>query len=215
MNKHDKTAELARRLTELYPVMSCPLEYNQQPWRLLIMTMLAAQCTDARVNIVCAVLFEQYPNVEDLASASLKDVETIIRPCGLYVTKSRNIIATAQLLISQHNGIVPNDIEALLALPGVGRKTANLILSEIFGIPTIIADTHCMRLAVRMGLCDKKDPLLVERTLEKLVPTEYHLHFSSRMFRYAQQTCTSRSPKCTDCILVDLCEYKLDQIRCR
>jgi len=210
MNKYDKTADLAQRLTELYPTMTCPLEYREQPWRLLIMVILSAQCTDARVNIVCAVLFERYPTVEDLANAPLDQVEHIIRPCGLYVTKSRNIIATAQLLLSQHDGVVPDDIDALLALPGVGRKTANLILSEIFGIPAIVADTHCMRLAVRMGLCEKKDPLLVERTLENLVPTEYQLHFSSRMFRYAQQICTSRSPKCTECILVDLCEYIKD-----
>ena len=201
----DKIIEL---LNPLYPDALCSLEYNEDPWRLLVMARLSAQCTDERVNIVSGPLFEKYPTVYDMAAAELADVEELVRPCGLYHTKAESIVAAAKLLTERHGGKVPQTMEELLALPGIGRKIANLILGDVYGIPGIVADTHCIRINGKLGFYDPslKDPVKVERILSGIVPPEEQSAYCHRMVLFGREYCMARSPRCTECPLRSECE---------
>ena len=195
-------------LNPLYPESLCSLEYDEDPWRLLVMARLSAQCTDERVNIVSGPLFEKYPTVYDMAAAELADVEELVRPCGLYHTKAESIVAAAKLLVERHGGEVPRTMEELLALPGIGRKIANLILGDVYGIPGIVADTHCIRINGKLGFYDPslKDPVKVERILSGIVPPEEQSAYCHRMVLFGREYCMARSPRCGECPLRGECE---------
>ena len=197
--------ELALRITEalesVYPDASCALEAGSDPWKLLIMGILSAQCTDRRVNEVSRELFRYYPNCSSLSRADTATVETLIRPCGLFRTKARNIIAASAMLMERYQGSVPEDMEELVALPGVGRKIANLVRGDVFGLPAIVADTHCIRIANRLGLCSTSDPEKVERALIPLIPPNRSAAFCHRLVRFGRDCCAARSPRCGECPL--------------
>jgi len=199
--------EIAKRLKELYPDAKCSLNYGGDPFRLLIMGRLSAQCKDERVNIVCEKLFSDYPTIEDLANALLADVENCIKPLGLYKTKAINIKEAAQIILTKYNGIVPNKMEELLTIPGIGRKTANLILGDIYGIPGIVADTHCIRISGRLGLTPEGEdnPYKVEMALMKIVEPQETTDLCHRMVYFGRDICTARNPKCEICQLNDIC----------
>lgn len=206
--KREKLAlEIIARLKEAYPEASCSLDYNEA-WKLLVSVRLAAQCTDARVNIVVQDLYAKYPDVNALANADVKDIESIVRPCGLGASKARDISACMKEIRDKYEGKVPDDFEALLALPGVGRKSANLIMGDVFGKPAIVTDTHCIRLVNRMGLVDQiKDPKKVEMALWKLIPPEEGNDFCHRLVDHGREICTARTkPYCDRCCLNDICK---------
>ena len=170
---------------------------------------LSAQCTDARVNIVCRDLFQKFPTVESMASAAVEDIEVIVRPCGLYHTKAQNIKDACRILVEDHGGIVPDDMESLLALPGVGRKIANLLLGDVYKKGGVVTDTHCIRICGRLGFYPEtlKDPLKVERILTPLIPEAEQSDFCHRIVQFGRDTCMARSPACGECPLKDLCAY--------
>jgi endonuclease-3 len=207
MTKKQRTLEIIERLKKEYPDADCTLEYDDA-WKLLVSVRLAAQCTDARVNVVVAGLFEKYPNVESLANADVDDIEAIVRPCGLGKSKARDISACMRMLRDEYDGKVPDDFDALLKLPGVGRKSANLIMGDVFGKPAIVTDTHCIRLVNRMGLVDQiKEPKKVEMALWKLVPPEEGSDFCHRLVYHGREVCTARTkPYCDRCCLNDICK---------
>ncbi len=193
-------------MKEEYPVAECSLDYDQA-WKLLVSVRLAAQCTDARVNVVVEELYEKYPDVDALAAADVEDIERIVRPCGLGKSKARDISGCMKILKEQYGGRVPDDFDALLKLPGVGRKSANLIMGDIFGKPAIVTDTHCIRLVNRMGLVDGiKEPKKVEMELWKLIPPEEGSDFCHRLVYHGRDICTARTkPFCSRCCLEDIC----------
>ncbi|MBC2871610.1 endonuclease III [Bittarella massiliensis] len=205
MTKKERALEAVRRLKEIYPMSDCTLEYDQ-PYRLLIAVRLAAQCTDARVNQITPILFERFPTLESLADADPKDVEAIVRPCGLGKTKARDIVSLCGMLIDQYDSQVPDSLEELLKLPGVGRKTANLIVGDVFGKPAIVTDTHCIRLSYRIGLTERKEPVKVEMALRKIIPPEESNNFCHRLVYFGRDVCNARSPKCEGCPLADICK---------
>lgn len=209
--KKERIARIVARLEELYPEALCALEYGGEPWRLLVMARLSAQCTDARVNIVCRELFSVYPTLDALADAPLERIEELVRPCGLFRTKARSIKEACMLLRDRHGGRVPDTMEELLALPGVGRKIANLLLGDIYGKPAIVADTHCIRICGRLGMypTTQKDPHRVEKILSELIEPESQSDFCHRIVQFGRDVCSARSPKCDSCPLSDLCEWKL------
>lgn len=198
--------EIIERLRQEYPDAECSLDYNEA-WKLLVSVRLAAQCTDARVNIVVEKLYEKFPDVEALASADVDEIEEIVRPCGLGRSKARDISACMRILRDEYGGNVPDDFNALLKLPGVGRKSANLIMGDVFGKPAIVTDTHCIRLVNRMGLVDGiKDPKRVEMALWKLIPAEEGNDFCHRLVYHGRDVCTARTkPYCSRCCLADIC----------
>ncbi|MDO4167698.1 MAG: endonuclease III [Eubacteriales bacterium] len=206
MTKEKVTLEIIERLKEAYPDAGCTLDYNEA-WKLLVSVRLAAQCTDARVNVVVEGLYAKYPDVNALAEADVADIEEIVRPCGLGHSKARDISACMKMLRDEYDGKVPGDFDALLKLPGVGRKSANLIMGDVFGKPAIVTDTHCIRLVNRMGLVDGiKDPKKVEMALWKLVPPEEGSDFCHRLVYHGRDVCTARTqPHCDQCCLKDLC----------
>lgn len=206
MTKEELTLEIIRRLKKEYPDAGCTLDYNQA-WKLLVGVRLAAQCTDARVNIVVEELYARFPDVAALAEAKVEDIEAIVRPCGLGKSKARDINACMKILHEQYEDKVPDDFNALLKLPGVGRKSANLIMGDVFGKPAIVTDTHCIRLVNRMGLVDGvKDPKKVEMALWKLVPPEEGSDFCHRLVFHGRDVCTARTkPYCGRCCLRDIC----------
>ena len=192
-------------LKEIYPDAICSLTYSD-PIQLLIAVRLSAQCTDARVNLVTPVLFEKYPTLEALCEASPEDIGEIIKPCGLFNTKARDIKNVALMIRDKHGGRVPDSMEQLLRLPGVGRKTANLILGDIYGKPAIVADTHCIRISGRIGLTDgTKDPNKVEKQLRECVEPSEGNDLCHRFVLFGRETCTARSPKCQSCPLNTFC----------
>ena len=207
MTKKKLAAEIIGRLKEEYPVAECSLDYDQA-WKLLVSVRLAAQCTDARVNVVVEELYEKYPDVDALAAADVEDIERIVRPCGLGKSKARDISGCMKILKEQYGGRVPDDFDALLKLPGVGRKSANLIMGDIFGKPAIVTDTHCIRLVNRMGLVDGiKEPKKVEMELWKLIPPEEGSDFCHRLVYHGRDICTARTkPFCSRCCLEDICK---------
>jgi endonuclease-3 len=209
MTKKQRTLEIIRRLKEEYPDAECTLEY-EEAWKLLVSVRLAAQCTDARVNVVVKGLYEKYPGIAALAEANVEDVEEIVRPCGLGKSKARDICACMKMLRDEYDSRVPDSMEELLKLPGVGRKSANLILGDVFGKPAIVTDTHCIRLVNRMGLVDgMKEPKKVEMALWKLVPPEEGNSFCHRLVCHGREICTARTkPYCDRCCLQEVCLRK-------
>ena len=207
MTKKQRTLEIIERLKQEYPDAGCTLEYDEA-WKLLVSVRLAAQCTDARVNVVVEKLYEKYPDVDALAAATPEEIEEIVRPCGLGRSKARDISAFMKILRDEYNGKVPGDFDALLKLPGVGRKSANLIMGDVFGKPAIVTDTHCIRLVNRMGLVDGiKEPKKVEMALWKLVPPEEGSDFCHRLVIHGREVCTARTkPYCDRCCLADICK---------
>ena len=193
----------ADKLEELYPAAVCSLEYNGEAWKLLIMGRLSAQCTDARVNIVCRELFSRYPTPRAVADAPLSALEEIIRPCGLFRTKSADIKESCRMLCDEYGGVLPDKMDELLRFPGVGRKVANLLLGDIYGIPGIVADTHCIRICGRLGFypTDMRDPVKAERIMSALVEPERQSDFCHRLVLFGRDVCRARDPQCGDCPL--------------
>ena len=210
LSKEELALEVVERLKKEYPNTDCTLDYNEA-WKLLVSVRLAAQCTDARVNVVVKDLYAKYPDINALADADPADIEPIIRPCGLGKSKARDINACMKMLRDEYNSEVPRDFKALLKLPGVGRKSANLIMGDVFGEPAIVTDTHCIRLSNRIGLVDGiKDPKKVEMALWKLIPPEESNNFCHRMVDHGREVCTARTnPYCDKCCLADICLYHL------
>ncbi len=204
--KKELAGKIIDRLKKEYPDAGCTLDYNEA-WKLLVSVRLAAQCTDARVNVVVEELYKKYPSVEALADAEVADIESIVRPCGLGNSKARDISACMKMLRDEYGGKVPNDFEKLLKLPGVGRKSANLIMGDVFGKPAIVTDTHCIRLVNRMGLVDNiKEPKKVEMALWKLIPGKEGSDFCHRLVHHGREICTARTkPHCDRCCLADIC----------
>lgn len=207
MTKKQRALEVIERLKKRYPDADCTLDYDQA-WKLLVSVRLAAQCTDARVNIVVETLYDKYPTVKALAQASPEEIEEIVRPCGLGKSKARDISACMKILDEQYDGNVPDDFQALLKLPGVGRKSANLIMGDVFGKPAIVTDTHCIRLSNRIGLVDGiKDPKKVEMELWKIIPPEEGSELCHRLVYHGREVCTARTtPHCDRCCLEDICK---------
>ena len=208
--KKQRALAIIDRLKEEYPDADCTLDYNEA-WKLLVSVRLAAQCTDARVNIVVEGLYEKFPTVEALANADVEEIERIVKPCGLGHSKARDISACMKILQAQYGGKVPDDFDTLLKLPGVGRKSANLIMGDVFGKPAIVTDTHCIRLVNRMGLVDDiKEPKKVEMELWKIIPPEEGNDFCHRLVYHGRAVCTARSkPDCDRCCLNELCKKKI------
>ena len=206
MEKKELALEVIRRLKEEYPLADCTLDYDHA-WQLLVEVRLAAQCTDARVNVVVKELFAKYPDVISLAAAEPEEIEKIVRPCGLGRSKARDISACMRMLRDEYGGKVPDNFDALLKLPGVGRKSANLIMGDVFGKPAIVTDTHCIRLTNRIGLVDGiKDPKKVEMSLWKIIPPEEGSDFCHRLVYHGREVCTARThPYCERCCLNDIC----------
>lgn len=207
MTKKRRALEIIQRLKEEYPDARCSLDYNEA-WKLLVSVRLAAQCTDARVNVVVEQLYQVYPDVKALAEAPVEEIEKIVRPCGLGKSKAKDISACMKIIQEEYNGTVPDDFDALLKLPGVGRKSANLIMGDVFGKPAIVTDTHCIRLVNRMGLVDRiKEPKKVEMALWKIIPPEDGSDFCHRLVYHGREVCTARTkPRCEQCCLQDVCK---------
>ena len=204
MTKEKLALEIIERLRKEYPDADCTLDYNQA-WKLLVSVRLAAQCTDARVNVVVQDLYAKFPDA--LASADVEEIERIVKPCGLGHSKARDISACMKILRDEYQGNVPDDFDALLRLPGVGRKSANLIMGDVFGKPAIVTDTHCIRLVNRMGLVEGiKEPKKVEMALWKIIPPEEGSDFCHRLVYHGREVCTARTnPFCDKCCLNDIC----------
>lgn len=209
MTKKQRALEIIERLKKEYPDAACTLDY-EEAWKLLVSVRLAAQCTDARVNVIVKGLFEKYPDVNALAEAEVSEIEEIVRPCGLGKSKARDISACMKMLRDEYEGKVPDDFDALLKLPGVGRKSANLIMGDVFGKPAIVTDTHCIRLSNRMGLVDGiKEPKKVEMALWRIIPPEEGSDFCHRLVIHGREVCTARTkPYCDRCCLADICSKK-------
>lgn len=205
MTKKERAAAVTELLKEAYPDAICALHYTQD-YELLFATRLSAQCTDARVNIVTETLFKQFPTLQSYAEATEAQIAEVIKTCGLFRTKARDLKACAIMLLDVYDGKVPDNMEDLLKLPGIGRKTANLILGDIFGKPAIVTDTHCIRLSNRLGFVkNEKDPVKVENALRKLIPPEESSDFCHRLVLFGRECCTARSPKCETCPLGAVC----------
>ena len=209
MTKKQLAKEVIERLKKEYPDAGCTLDYDQA-WKLLVSVRLAAQCTDARVNVVVEDLYKKFPDVNALAEAEVSEIEEIVRPCGLGKSKARDISACMKMIRDEYHGKVPEDFDALLKLPGVGRKSANLIMGDVFGKPAIVTDTHCIRLSNRIGLVDDlKDPKKVEMALWKIVPPEEGSDLCHRLVYHGRDVCTARTkPYCEKCCLEDICKKK-------
>lgn len=207
MTKEELALQVIERLKKEYPDADCTLDYDQA-WKLLVSVRLAAQCTDARVNVVVRGLFEKYPSIDALANADVQDIEEIVRPCGLGKSKARDISGCMKMLRDEYGSKVPEDFQALLKLPGVGRKSANLIMGDVFQKPAIVTDTHCIRLTNRIGLVDNiKDPKKVEMALWKIIPPEEGSNLCHRLVYHGREVCTARTtPYCDKCCLADICQ---------
>ena len=198
--------EVIERLKQAYPLAECTLDYDHA-WQLLVEVRLAAQCTDARVNVVVKDLFAKYPGVKELAGAEPEDIEAIVKPCGLGRSKARDISLCMRKLRDEYGCKVPDDFDALLSLPGVGRKSANLIMGDVFGKPAIVTDTHCIRLCNRIGLVkNEKDPKKVEMALWKIIPPEEGSDLCHRFVYHGREVCDARKPNCSACCLADICK---------
>lgn len=211
MDKKELALAVIGRLKKEYPETQCTLDY-QDAWQLLVSVRLAAQCTDARVNVVMKDLLKKFPDVASLAAATPEEIEEIVRPCGLGRSKARDISACMRILHSQYHDIVPDNMKELLALPGVGRKSANLILGDVYHKPAIVTDTHCIRLCNRIGLTDNiKEPAKVEKALWEIVPPEEGNQLCHRFVDHGRAVCIARRPQCDRCCLSDLCHYAREQ----
>lgn len=210
MTKKNLAKEIIARLKTEYPDSDCTLDYDEA-WKLLVSVRLAAQCTDARVNVVVQDLYAKFPDVNALAEAPVEEIEKLVRPCGLGNSKARDISACMKILRDEYGGKVPENFDALLSLPGVGRKSANLVMGDVFGKPAIVTDTHCIRLVNRMGLVDGiKEPKKVEMELWKLIPPEESNQFCHRLVDHGREVCTARTkPHCENCCLNDVCKKRV------
>ena len=201
----EKVNSIIEILKNRYPDAPCALHYSKD-YELMIAVRLSAQCTDARVNLVTPALFAAYPTLEAMANAPIADVENYVHSCGFYRQKAKDIVQACQMLIEKHGGKVPNSMEDLLLLPGVGRKTANLLLGDLYGVPgSVVCDTHCIRICGRLGLTKGKEPEKVEKQLRKLLPPEESSDFCHRIVLFGRDTCIARNPKCADCPLAIHC----------
>ena len=209
MTEKERMAEVIRILKENVR-SDCALEFGGDPFKLAVMARLSAQCTDARVNIVSRDLFKRYPTVFDMAKADLSELEEIIKPCGLYRTKAKSLIEMSVSLVNNYGGEVPSDMDALLSLSGVGRKIANLIRGDLYGLGGVVADTHCIRICGRLGFYPEtlKDAAKVEKILTPLVPTEEQTDLCHRLVWFGRDVCVARAPKCDLCPLAELCRGK-------
>ncbi len=208
MTKNEKKKRLAKivgLLKEVYPNAECALKYGGDPWPLLVMGRLSAQCTDARVNIVSEELFSRFPDAHTMAEADIEEIERIIKPCGLFRMKADNIKSASRQLIERYNGILPDTMEELLSFDGVGRKIANLLLGDIFGKPAIVCDTYCIRICGRLGMYPEK----IERILRELIDEREGSDFCHRIVLFGRDTCTARKAKCDECDLKDFCKKKI------
>ena len=195
-----------------YPDAKCSLDYKT-PLQLLIATRLSAQCTDARVNLVTPALFERFPDAESFAQAELSEVAEYIKSCGLFKTKSRDIVAMAQMILDDFGGEVPDNIDDLTKLPGVGRKTANLICGDVYGKPAVVVDTHCIRITTRLGLHKETDQKKIETALRRLLPPEESNNFCHRLVLHGRAVCTARSPKCAQCCMNGFCRFGRTELK--
>ncbi len=208
MTKKQRAVLAVDALKALYPDAVCSLNADN-PLQLLIATRLSAQCTDARVNMVTPALFARFPTLEDFSAATPDEVGEYIRSCGLYKTKAKDIVAACVMLRDVYGGVMPDTVEELTKLPGIGRKTANLMCGDVFGKPAVVADTHCIRITGRLGLTDgSKDPYKVEMQLRKVLPPEESNNFCHRIVHFGRDICTARSPKCGECPLAEFCPNK-------
>ncbi len=203
-----KGKAVTERLKDIYPESECALEYGGDPWRLLVMARLSAQCTDARVNIVCRDLFGRFPDAASMADGELSEIEELVRPCGLYKLKASNIKDCSKIVSEKYGGKIPDTMEELLALPGVGRKIANLLLGDIFKKGGIVADTHCMRVCSRLGFYEegKKDPLFTEKVMDLYIDKNEQSDFCHRIVFFGREWCKAAHPCCGECPLADLCD---------
>lgn len=209
MTKKQRAEQIMELLEQEYPLADCTLDYDEA-WKLLVSVRLAAQCTDARVNVVVQELYAKYPSPQALAAASVEEIETIVKPCGLGHSKARDIHKCMTILVEEYDGKVPDDFDALLKLPGVGRKSANLIMGDVFGKPAIVTDTHCIRLVNRMGLVDGiKEPKKVEMALWKIIPGEKGSDFCHRLVYHGREVCTARKAYCEKCCLQEICKKRV------
>ena len=207
MRKRERADLAVKRLEELYPDAICSLIYTDA-FQLLIATRLSAQCTDKRVNMVTPALFAEFPDAVSMASAKLTRVEELIKTCGLYKTKAKDLIGIGKAITENYGGKVPDTIEELTKLPGVGRKTANLVCGDIFGKPAVVTDTHFIRICNRLGLVDTVNPLTVETQMRKLLPPDKSNDFCHRTVLFGRDVCTARKPDCENCVLKDICPKK-------
>ena len=206
MKVKEKVSAIIQLLKDRYPVAPCALHYSKD-YELMIAVRLSAQCTDARVNLVTPALFAAYPTLEDFANANIADVENYIHSCGFFRQKAKDIVLACQMLLESHNGRVPDTMEQLLKLPGVGRKTANLLLGDLYGVPgSVVCDTHCIRICGRLGISKGKEPEKVEKQLRKILPAEESSDFCHRIVLFGREVCTARSPKCGACTLSPFCK---------
>ena len=205
--KKKRLSEIIERLKEIYPEAECALHYGGDPWKLLVMGRLSAQCTDARVNIVCEELFRVFPTAEAMASGDITEIERIVKPCGLYHTKAESIKAASIMLINDFGGQLPDNMDDLLKFPGVGRKIANLLLGDVFGKEAIVCDTHCIRICGRLGMYPEKlkDAAKVEKILRELMDLKEGSDFCHRIVFFGREVCSARNPGCDSCPLADLC----------
>ncbi len=209
--KKERISKIVLALKKIYPEAACSLEYEGEGWKLLIMGRLSAQCTDERVNIVCKELFKRFPTLKSIADASYSDIEEIIKPCGLFRMKAKNIKDASRRLYYEYGSKVPDSMDELLKFEGVGRKIANLLLGDLYHLPAIVADTHCMRICGRLGMYKegKKDPLFTERTMSQIIEPSEQSDFCHRMVHFGREFCTAQSPKCHSCPILELCEHNL------
>ena len=211
MTKEELALAVIERLKQEYPDADCTLDYDQA-WKLLVSVRLAAQCTDARVNVVVEDLYAKYPDIDALADATPEEIEEIVRPCGLGKSKARDINACMRMLRDEYHSQVPDDFNALLKLPGVGRKSANLIMGDVFKKPAIVTDTHCIRITGRLGLTESNVPLKVEKDLRAVLPPEESNDFCHRTVLHGRAVCTARNPKCALCCMNSFCKNPVNPI---
>lgn len=205
MTKKERTLNAIEVLKQLYPDAICSLDASN-PFELLVAVRLSAQCTDARVNLVTPALFSKYKTLDDYANADIKDVEEIVKPCGFYKNKASSIIGMAKAVRDDFDGVVPDNIEDLITLPGVGRKTANLIVGDIYGKESIVVDTHMIRISNRIGLVNVKEPVKIEMALKKVVPADEGSDFCHRIVLFGRDICSARKPKCDECPMLFNCK---------
>ncbi|MCH5299117.1 MAG: endonuclease III [Ruminococcus sp.] len=208
MTKKQIALSAVETLKKEYPDAICSLEYTE-PLQLLIATRLAAQCTDARVNMVTPALFERFPTAADFAAATEEEVAEYIKSCGLYKTKSRDLVALGKMIVEEFDGKVPDNIDDLVKLPGIGRKTANLVMGDVYGKPAVVVDTHCIRLTKRLGLHELKDQKKIEFLLRDLLPPEESNDFCHRLVLHGRAVCDARKPKCGECCMSDFCKKNI------
>ena len=204
-------AKISAKLTEIYPNAECALEFGGDPWKLLVMGRLSAQCTDKRVNIVSKDLFSRYPTMADMAEADIDELSEIVKPCGLYKVKAKNIKDASEMLLSEFGGRLPEDMDSLLRLPGVGRKIANLLIGDVFGGPAIVCDTHCIRICGRLGMYpeSEKNPDKIEKILSSIIDPKDGSDFCHRIVIFGREVCSARNPACEECPLSHLCEHNI------